>query len=203
MKLAVLVLSLLLPALIHGQESQPTTLLILNVSAPVQSHKTTVINDPKAPLKIQKAAVYLATSDTEHQIRLALISRGRERYLSHLVPRPGEIIIAINAPSENVASATFGVMLYDSFYEYAGGIQAVSMKRPSSKMRFSFGRKVLTFEGFGTACIFVRKVRLNNGKIWKMDMEFVSKQMLAKKCGEEGKGTIKKRIRESEKQSQA
>ena len=103
------------------------------------------------------------------------------------------LTITVNARGENVVAVKFGVIVYDAFKEYLGGLTAITMDPPTTNMQWTYNPPYLfKFRKYGVVSIFVRQARLKNGKIWNFDENFVTK-----KFSERFGKLTKKQIKES------
>ncbi len=151
-------------------------------------HKTIILNDPDAPLKIKAAKTFLLGSDQREAVKHTML-----RYLRPLVPKGP--IVEIDAINSNVVAAKFGVLFYDTFNEPAGRFTGLIIGTPEKGMRWS-DREKLSWREFGIACVFVRAVRLKDGSVWKFDRKKIATMLVAEGCSSEGKAGAMKRLEE-------
>lgn len=91
--------------------------------------------------------------------------------------RREKLEITINARGENAVAVKFGVIVYDAFKEYLGGLTAISMDMPTAGMQWDFSPPYLfKFKKYGVVGLFVRQVRLRDGRIWNFDENVVAKE---------------------------
>ena len=142
------------------------------------NNETFFINDPKSPVQISKVkarhtpkrAAKLAQS-MHRYMKLGDQSRIRE------LSREG-LKITIDAEGPKAVAVKFGVIAYDAFKEYLGGLTAVTMDPPGSGMVWNFRPAYLfKFKKYGVVAVYVRQARLNNGKIWNFSPDVVLKEI--------------------------
>ena len=89
--------------------------------------------------------------------------------------------ITIDAEGEDAVAVKFGVVAYDAFKEYLGGLTAITMDPPKKSMEWDFKPAYLfKFEKYGVVSVYVRQVRLKNGRIWNYTPEIISKELSQK-----------------------
>ena len=85
--------------------------------------------------------------------------------------------ITISAQGEDVVAVKFGVVVYDAFKEYLGGLTAITMDPPTTHMRWDYNPAYLfKFKKYGVVGIYVRQARLRNGQIWNFDENLVTSE---------------------------
>ena len=100
------------------------------------------------------------------------------------------LTITIDANGEKVVAVKFGVVVYDAFREYLGGLTAITMDPPTKGMQWDYNPVYLfKFRKYGVVGIYVRQARLENGGIWNFDEEFIKNQF-SEKFGEVTKEQI-------------
>ena len=104
--------------------------------------------------------------------------------------RRERVEITIDARGENVVAVKFGVIVYDAFKEYLGGLTAITMDPPTTGMQWEYSPPYLfKFKKYGIVGIYVRQVRLKDGEIWNFDSNFVTKDF-SERFGEITKSQI-------------
>ena len=94
------------------------------------------------------------------------------------------LTITIDANGEKVVAVKFGVVVYDAFREYLGGLTAITMDPPTKDMQWDYNPVYLfKFKKYGVVGIYVRQARLGNGGIWNFDEDFI-KNEFSEKFGE-------------------
>ena len=81
--------------------------------------------------------------------------------------RNEKLEIIIDAEGANAVAVKFGVVVYDAFDEYLGGLTAITMNPPTDGMLWNYSPSYLfKIEKYGIVCVYVRQARLNSGEIW-------------------------------------
>ena len=160
---------------------------VLGYKATATHHKTIVVNNPAAPLKIERASAFTLPRYAREDLAAQMGLRGRGDFLKGR-------IVSINAPSENVSAAKFGVLFYDSFNEAAGGFTAIVTKRPTKEMIWS-DRENIAWRRYGIACVFVRAVRLSDGQVWKADLKKIARMMVESGCSSTNRKSVMERLK--------
>ena len=94
-----------------------------------------------------------------------------------------QLEITVDADGEDVVAVKFGVVVYDAFKDYLGGLTAITMDSPTAGMKWDYRPAYLfKFERYGVVGIYVRQARLTDGTIWNFDEGFVASEM-SKKFG--------------------
>ena len=94
------------------------------------------------------------------------------------------LTITIDAEGEEVVAVKFGIIVYDAFKEYLGGLTGVTMDPPKFEMQWEYSPAYLfKFEKFGVAGVYVRQARLKDGTIWNFDEDLITKK-LSERLGE-------------------
>ena len=114
-------------------------------------------------------------------------------YLRHLVPKGP--IVEISAHNSKVTAVKFGVLFYDTFNEPAGGFTGITTSPLKAKMRWS-GRENIAWREFGISCVFVRAVRMLDGRVWKANLKKISTMMIAEGCSTQGEEGAMKHLKE-------
>ena len=188
-------------------EAKKEVINILGNQSVVDEHKVTVVGDPDAPLKIISARVYRVPRKTIRQLEFKV---GRNR--RHLIPKG--VIVDISISSKDAVAAVLGVFFYNSFYEYIGTISPLIIEglqsgkngnpgtaganpyapahRSPDSLRYVYDRPDPSFRKYGSACVFIRKVRLKSGKVWRMDEKATARRMVDRGCGSDGAKEIRK-----------
>ena len=141
-------------------------------------NETFYVNDQKAPVQISKV---VARHIPE---RVAELARSMRRYMERAdqdnlraLSREG-LKITIDAEGPKAVAVKFGVIAYDAFKEYLGGLTAVTMDPPGSGMVWNFRPAYLfKFKKYGVVAVYVRQARLKNGKIWNFSPDVVLKEI--------------------------
>ena len=131
-------------------------------------HKIKIINDPQSPVQITHAK---------------LINYGKPDLSSKFKFPAFEISVTSNI--QNVSSILYDIILYDSFRDYDSRYSLVYnniLQIMEGSWKF-YEELSPSFDRFGTACLFVRKVRLRSGKIWVMNTKYIANEMMKLKCG--------------------
>ena len=165
-----------------------TETVVLDSPTWAAKHKTIILNDPGAPLQIKGAKTFLLGSDQRMAVRSEV-----PRYLRHLVPKGP--IVEIDAINPNVVAAKFGVLFYDTFNEPSGGFTGLKIGLPQNGMRWDSQERI-SWRDYGIACVFVRAVRLKDGRVWKFDSKKVATMMVAEGCSTQGKEGAMKHLKE-------
>ena len=89
-----------------------------------------------------------------------------------------QLTITVDADGENVVAVKFGVIVYDAFKEYLGGLTAITMDSPTAGMEWDYRPAYLfKFERYGVVGVYVRQARLADGTIWNFDEDYVASEM--------------------------
>ena len=94
------------------------------------------------------------------------------------------LTITIDAKGQNVVAVKFGIVVYDAFKEFLGGLTGITMDAPTTGMQWDYRPAYLfKFEKYGVAGVYVRQARLKDGRIWNFDEDFVTGK-LSERLGE-------------------
>lgn len=148
------------------------------------SHKIKIINDARSPVQIVRAEL--------HNI-------GKPYFGTY--SKVPAYIIRITSKGPNVSMLEYGVLRYDSFRDYDGGENLISTVFKENVLTewYSYQKLSPSFRGFGTGCVFVRNVRLSDGRIWKMFTAHIAREMREAKCGTKNLKEQEKHIKEKRK----
>ena len=76
-----------------------------------------------------------------------------------------------------VVAVKFGIIVYDAFKEYLGGLTGITMDPPSVGMQWEYDPIYLfKFEKYGVVGVYVRQARLEDGRIWNFDESFITSE---------------------------
>jgi hypothetical protein len=167
----------------HAQTAQKHDITIYKtIKGIVYNNETFFINDPKAPVQITKVTARHIPSETatiadevwkQLYRHLDEADKKRIRELSREA-----LTISVDATGADAVAVKFGVVAYDAFREFLGGLSAVTMDSPVNGMSWDFKPAYLfKFQRYGVAGVYVRQVRLKSGRIWNYSPEFVQKQI--------------------------
>ncbi len=94
------------------------------------------------------------------------------------------LTITIDAEGKEVVAVKFGIIVYDAFKEFLGGLTGVTMNPPKLEMQWEYNPAYLfKFEKFGVVGVYVRQARLKDGSIWNFDEDLITSK-LSKRLGE-------------------
>ena len=86
------------------------------------------------------------------------------------------LTITIDADGESVVAVKFGIIVYDAFKEFLGGLTGITMDAPTVGMQWNYNPIYLfKFEKYGVVGVYVRQARLKDGRIWNFDEDFVAR----------------------------
>ena len=90
--------------------------------------------------------------------------------------------IEVAARGAEAVAVKFGVIVYDSFNEFLGGLTAITMDPPTALMEWDYTPPYLfKFRKYGVAGVYVRQVRLKDGSIWNADLDFITRESTARR----------------------
>ena len=85
------------------------------------------------------------------------------------------LMITIDAEGEGVVAVKFGIIVYDAFKEFLGGLTGITMDPPTVSMQWEYNPIYLfKFEKYGVVGVYVRQARLKDGRIWNFDENFIT-----------------------------
>ena len=85
------------------------------------------------------------------------------------------LTITIDAEGQGVVAVKFGVIVYDAFKEFLGGLTGVTMDPPTFGMKWDYNPIYLfKFEKYGVVGVYVRQARLEDGRIWNFDENLIT-----------------------------
>ena len=85
------------------------------------------------------------------------------------------LTITIDAEGEGVVAVKFGIIVYDAFKEFLGGLTGITMDPPTVSMQWEYNPIYLfKFEKYGVVGVYVRQARLKDGRIWNFDENFIT-----------------------------
>ncbi len=94
------------------------------------------------------------------------------------------LTITIDAEGQAVVAVKFGIIVYDAFKEFLGGLTGITMDPPTGGMKWDYNPVYLfKFEKYGVVGIYVRQARLEDGRIWNFDENFITSKF-SEKLGE-------------------
>ena len=143
------------------------------------------INEESSPVRITNARVRHIPQETAvlaeaYRSSLFQYLKAHEKDRLRRLSRE-TLTITIDANGENVVAVKFGVIVYDAFREYLGGLTAITMDPPTGGMQWDYNPVYLfKFKKYGVVGIYVRQARLANGRIWNFDEGFVTTEFSGK-----------------------
>ena len=85
------------------------------------------------------------------------------------------LTITVDADGKDVVAVKFGIIVYDAFKEFLGGLTGITMDAPTVGMQWNYNPIYLfKFEKYGVVGVYVRQARLKDGRIWNFDEDFVT-----------------------------
>ena len=171
----------------HAKEARVEKVkLYENIYGDIYYNETFLINEKDAPVQISSVNVIHipgTTSDLADQVwrSLSKYLSATEKKLVNKYRDEG-IEVTIDAKGKDVVAVKFGIVAYDAFNEYLGGLTAITMDPPTDDMRWNFKPIYLfKFKKYGVVGVYVRQVRLSNGQIWNFNEACVRKKLLKMK----------------------
>ena len=171
---------------IQAQEARVEQVTIYeNVKGNVYLNETFFINENASPVHITDVVVRHIPRETAEladaywDSLFQYLDDQKKENLQSLAKE--KLTITINARGDNVVAVKFGVIVYDAFNEYLGGLTAITMDPPTTSMKWNYNPPYLfKFEKYGIVGIYVRQARLKNGGIWNFDENFVTNEFSGK-----------------------
>lgn len=151
-------------------------------------NQTEIINDVSSPVKINKlVAKHIPTSTAQlADIYYDTLYRylDDEQKITLQKYRNENLEISIDAEGTNAVAVKFGVVVYDAFDEYLGGLTAITMDPPTKGMLWDYSPSYLfKIEKYGIVCVYVRQVRLSSGEIWNFKPQLVVEELSKRVAG--------------------
>jgi len=159
-----------------------------DVTGKVYYNNTEIINDVKSPVKITDLVakhiptITAQTADLYYEQLYRYLGDYQKKTLQEY--RNQNLEITIDAEGSDAVAVKFGVVVYDAFNEYLGGLTAITMDSPETGMMWNYSPSYLfKIEKYGIICAYVRQVRLKSGEIWNFDPQFVVEELSKKVAG--------------------
>ena len=137
------------------------------------------INEEIGPVRIKKVTVRhipgetAALADAYYDALFRYLTDQDKSRLRRLAKET--LTITIDAEGEGVVAVKFGIIVYDAFKEYLGGLTGITMDSPTIGMQWKYDPIYLfKFEKYGVVGVYVRQARLKDGKIWNFDENFIT-----------------------------
>ena len=183
----ILLMAIVLANASHAQEARSREVTLYeNVKGTVYLNETFHVNDPASPVQISGMSVVHTPSETAALADLAWDQLFR--YLSDTAKdelrryRRENLRIEVAARGAEAVAVKFGVIVYDSFNEFLGGLTAITMDPPTALMEWDYTPPYLfKFRKYGVAGVYVRQVRLKDGSIWNADLAFITREFTARR----------------------
>ena len=164
----------------HAQEAQVEKVHIYeNEQGTIYLNEAFHINEEAGPVRITKVGVRHVPSKTA-AVANAYYD-GLFRYLSdHDKDKlrclaKETLTITIDAKGQEVVAVKFGIIVYDAFKEFLGGLTGITMDPPTVGMQWNYNPIYLfKFEKYGVVGVYVRQARLEDGQIWNFDENFIT-----------------------------
>ena len=149
-------------------------------------NETFRVNDPNSPVQISRVSVVHTPSETAavaeayYDQLFRYLSDSQKETLRQY--RRENLQIEISARGTDAVAVKFGVIVYDSFNEYLGGLTAITMDPPTTLMEWSYTPPYLfKFRKYGVLGVYVRQARLADGTIWNANLDFISREFTARR----------------------
>lgn len=173
---------ILLSNSVMAQEARTENLTIYEtIKGVVYHNETFFINEQNSPVQISKVTarhVPSSTAKTAEAVwdRLYKYLDDKEKKTIRALAREN-LQVEISASGERAVAVKFGVIAYDAFKEYLGGLTAVTMDPPVDNMQWDFSPAYLfKFERYGIVGVYVRQARLKDGTIWNFEPDVILKE---------------------------
>ena len=172
---AVVAVLVSLCSLSLAQEAREESIkLYKNFNGKIFYNSTFFINDQDSPVEIVSVQARHVPTETAElakalwdQLYKYLSDEEKDKLRANSSP---DLTVEINAKGKNAVAVKFGVIAYDAFKEYLGGLTAVTMEPPTLGMTWEFQPTYLfKFKKYGVVGVYVRQVRLRDGSIWNFD----------------------------------
>ena len=128
------------------RKAKRQTFQYLGVTIYPMKHKTIVVNDPEASVKIKSARALLMGDQ-----RVVMETSVSRHMRSHIPRGP---LVEVELDTKNVSAAIIGVAFYDSFNEPAGGSSVFTDDLKQQPIQWESTAN-LAWRGFGIACVYV------------------------------------------------
>ena len=159
-----------------------------NETGVVYFNEAFYINEEVSPVRIKKVTVRhipsktAALADAYYDALFRYLTdhdKSRLRRLSKEI-----LTITIDAEGDGVVAVKFGIIVYDAFKEYLGGLTGITMDPPSIGMQWEYDPIYLfKFEKYGVVGVYVRQARLEDGRIWNFDENYITSKF-SKRLGD-------------------
>ena len=137
------------------------------------------INEEVSPVRIVKVRVRhipgktAALADVYYDAMFRYLKVHDKNRLRRLAKET--LAITIDAEGEGVVAVKFGIIVYDAFKEFLGALTGVAMDPPTVGMSWEYNPVYLfKFEKYGVVGVYVRQARLQDGRIWNFDENFIT-----------------------------
>lgn len=137
------------------------------------------INEKVGPVRIKKVTVRhiprktAALADAYYDTLFRYLEDDEKNRLRQLAQET--LTITIDAEGEGVVAVKFGIIVYDAFKEFLGGLTGVTMDPPTVGMQWDYNPIYLfKFEKYGVVGVYVRQARLKDGRIWNFNENFIT-----------------------------
>ncbi len=173
-------LVLLTFSVVHAQEARVERVNIYeNETGVVYFNEAFQINEEVSPVFIKKVTVRhvpsktAALADAYYDALFRYLADHDKSRLRRLSKET--LTITVDAEGEGVVAVKFGIIVYDAFKEYLGGLTGITMDPPSIRMQWDYDPVYLfKFEKFGVVGVYVRQARLEDGSIWNFDENYIT-----------------------------
>ena len=164
----------------HAQEARVERVPIYeNEKGVIYHNEAFEINEEVGPVRITRVEVRhipaktAALADAYYDALFRYLTDHDKSRLRRLAKET--LTITIDAEGEGVVAVKFGIIVYDAFKEYLGGLTGITMDPPSVSMQWEYSPIYLfKFEKYGVVGVYVRQARLKDGRIWNFDENFIT-----------------------------
>ena len=162
------------------------------------THQIKIINDVRSPVHISEVNLSISYKEPSNLRRLG---RQLNRFGSGVDLMPYNYEINITSKGNSAVGVIYNILFYDSFNKHVDGSNLVFLPfQTNKKGRWGWHRKPPAgFRLYGMGCIFVRTVRLENGRIWNFNPKTVIGLLAKNKCGGYKTKEIRKHIYDTKK----
>ncbi|MDE0002610.1 MAG: hypothetical protein OXQ29_07935 [Rhodospirillaceae bacterium] len=173
----------------HAQEARIEQIHIYeNETGIIYLNETFHINQENSPVQIKKVTARHIPGKTAALAEAyydGLFRYLKEHEKSRLRKLARETLtISIDAEGGEVVAVKFGIIVYDAFKEFLGGLTGITMNPPTVGMKWDYNPVYLfKFEKYGVVGVYVRQARLKDGRIWNFDENFITSEF-SEKLGE-------------------
>lgn len=143
-------------------------------------NETFHVNEKAGPVQIKKVKVRhipgetARLADAYYDSLFQYLTDGEKNRLRRLAKE--KLTITIDAEGEGVVAVKFGIIVYDAFKEFLGGLTGITMDPPTFGMQWEYNPIYLfKFEKYGVVGVYVKQARLKDGRIWKFNEDFVTR----------------------------